>query len=289
MKNKNKKDISVLFGAIIGDMMGSAYEYPAEKRTKNIDFELFPSPDSRFTDDTVLTMAVARFLLDRKRKIGASKNCADYLRDFFERYPDRGYGRNFTAWQTGKVLPESYGNGAAMRVSPVAYVVDNVAELMDLVKEITVISHNHPLAIHSATAVALAIYEVLHGADKERIKRVLVDFLGSTYVERGLIEKPEAYDSMYKKDEPVSKSFPSVLQAISCFIYTDSVEEAMRRAVACGRDSDTQASIAAAIAFPFYKETPLDIIEKAPELPVEFIDIIDEFSDQFQVPKCIMF
>ncbi len=273
---------TTLLGAVIGDMAGSFYEHPPSNRVTKTDFKIY-APGSTFTDDTVMTMAIAQYLIDVK--LGQNKPVEFYLKNFFAKYPSRNYGKGFVAWCKGSEDNQSYGNGAAMRISAVAYCASDERSLLDLARKVTIPSHAHPLAIVCAQAVALAIFMSLRQDSKAEIAIAVSQLLAGTGIFPATIKAPEAYDQYYKNEEPISKSFPSVLQAIGCFIFTDSAEAAIRKAVACGKDADTQAAIVGSIAFAFYKQIPRYMFSYAPGLPEEFIDIIETFSELYEVPK----
>ncbi|HPI97919.1 MAG TPA: ADP-ribosylglycohydrolase family protein, partial [Synergistales bacterium] len=218
-----------MIGAIAGDVIGSFYE---RNRTKRIDFELLPA-GSTFTDDTVLTVAVADALLK-------GTDYASKLREYGLRYPYAGYGGKFWKWLISKE-PSPYGslgNGSAMRVSPVAYVFDTLREVLEEAKKSAEPTHNHPEGIKGAQAVAMAVFLARKGAGKEEIG----------------YQVSLAFD--YDLDTPLYRIRPdysfdptcpgSVPQALRAFLESRGYEDAVRLAVSLGGDSDTLASIAGA-------------------------------------------
>ena len=269
-------EIPTIFGAVIGDIIGSAYEYPYEARTKNPNFTLF-TPKSKFTDDTVLTMAVAKAFLETESNRELLAERVDFnLKKFRITYPKRGYGSGFREWCKGG-SNNSLGNGSSMRVSSVAYVAKSEQEVMELAEQVSAVSHAHPEGISAAQGVALAIYLSLQRFCKDDIREKV-----SRVMNNSDLTDPSIYDSQYGKS--VATSYPSVPQALACFFSTNNVEEAIRVAVACGQDADTQADIAAAVACPYYRQISRQLIEDLPGLPEEFIEIIKEVSKIYGCP-----
>jgi len=233
-----------MIGAIAGDVIGSFYE---KYRTKRIDFELFPA-GSTFTDDTVLTVAVAEAILQ-------GTDYASKLREYGLRYPYAGYGGKFWKWLTSKE-PRPYGslgNGSAMRVSPVAYAFDTIQEVLGEAKKSAEPTHNHPEGIRGAQAVAMAVFLARKNCGKEEI--------------RDKISKALDYDldtPLYRirPDYSFDPTCPgSVPQALRAFLESRDYEDAVRLAVSLGGDSDTLASIAGAVAEPYYGGVP-ELIQK---------------------------
>jgi ADP-ribosylglycohydrolase len=254
-----------MLGAIIGDVIGSAYEFHP---TKELDFPLF-TDITTFTDDTVLTVAVASCLLDNKDYIKT-------LKDFTFRYPKRGYGSKYHRWaHSNDTQPyNSFGNGSAMRVSPVGCAFPTREEILAEAKKSAVITHNHPEGIKGAQAVALAIFLARQGASKYEIKTQIESDFGYDLQRDYLKIQPE-----YDFDVTCQGSVP---QAIIAFIVSNNFEDTIRKAVALGGDADTQACIAGGIAEAFYKEIPAELItQTAHHLPHEFIEIIERFYLKF--------
>lgn len=269
--------IPVILGAVIGDVIGSAYEYPYEVRTRNPNFSLFTAK-SKFTDDTVLTMAVAKAFLETESNRELLAERVDFnLKKFRNTYPKRGYGSGFREWCKGG-SNNSLGNGSSMRVSSVAYVAKSEQEVMKLAEEVSAVSHAHPDGISAPQGTALAIYLSLRGFSKIHIQGKVQKVMNDCD-----LSDPSFYDNMYGKS--VATSYPSVPQALACFFSTNNVEEAIRSAVACGQDADTQADIAAAVACPFYKQIPRSLVQGMCSLPEEFIEIIHNFSSRYEVPN----
>jgi ADP-ribosylglycohydrolase len=256
-----------MLGAIAGDIIGSVYEYHPLK-TKS--FPLF-SETSKFTDDTVLTIAVASSILDSEG-YGAS------IGMFAGRYPHADYGGLFVRWlqSLNKSPYNSWGNGSAMRVSPVGFAFDSVDEVLNEARKSAEVTHDHPEGIKGAKATALAVYLARIGTSKGEIK--------------GEIQKRFAYDLSRKLDE-IRPTYSydvscqgTVPEAIIAFLESESFEDAIRNAVSLGGDSDTLACITGGIAQAFYKEIP-DEIKTAvhARLPSEFIQITDQFQSTFNL------
>lgn len=247
-----------MLGAIIGDVVGSPYEFRSDK-TK--DFLLF-QPSCRPTDDSVMTIAVGCACV--------SSNCSDewefkqtlirMMRELGHQYPDAGYGGMFYRWVLG-YLDEpygSYGNGSAMRVSPVAWAVDTLEEVETLAKWSAEITHDHPEGIKGAQAVAAAIFLARTGADKEEIRN---------YIQENYYNLNFTLDEIrprYRFDVTCQGSVP---QAIVCFLEAEDFEDAIRNAVSLGGDCDTQAAMAGAIAEAYFG-IPDDLQEEV----FEYID-----------------
>ena len=255
-----------MIGAIAGDIIGSVYEHRPIKTTR---FPLLTA-ESRFTDDTVLTVAVAAAILD-KREYG------EVIADFATRYPRAGYGRSFKQWvQSWEHEPYgSYGNGSAMRVSPVGFAFNTVAAVLREAKRSAQVTHNHPEGIKGAQATALAIFLARTGKTKQYIKKELVSRFGYD-LDRTLDDIRPAYSF----DVTCQGSVP---ESIIAFLESDSYEGAVRNAISLGGDADTQACIAGGIAQAFYGAIPPDFVTGVLEkLPAEFVAICERFQQKFK-------
>lgn len=254
-----------MLGAIAGDVIGSPYEGRPIKRT---DFPLF-SPNARFTDDTVLTVAVAHAILH-------DEGYGEALKAFGRRYPRAGYGGNFFHWIfEEEVVPyNSWGNGSAMRVSPVGWAFDEVEVVLEEAERSAAVSHDHPEGIKGAQATALAVFRARTGAGKEAIREEIGERFGYD-VGRTVAEiRPD-----YGFDVSCQGSVPEALVA---FLDSDDYETAVRLAVSLGGDSDTLACIAGAVAEAFYGGVPEAIVANVRRrLPEEFRDVVDEFKARF--------
>lgn len=254
-----------MLGAIAGDIIGSIYEKKPLKTTK---FPLF-SENSTFTDDTVMTIAVAESLL-----FGESYETT--FKKWGNKYPNAGYGSTFKKWLKGEIAGayNSWGNGGAMRVSPIGYLSLNLKEILEEAEKSASVTHNHPEGIKGAKAVAGSIHLALKGHSKEEIKAFNVSTIG--YDMKRTIDdiRPN-----YKFDVSSQGSVP---ESIICFLEAKNVEDAIRKAVSLGGDSDTMASIAGAIAEAFYKNISSEISTEVPKrLPKEILDIWSKFEEKY--------
>lgn len=231
-----------MLGAIIGDIVGSIYEFD-NIRTKNFTFF---SPNCFFTDDTVMTIAVANALIKCKGNYeNLSNQTIKEMQTLGNLYPDAGYGNSFRRWLKEKnPLPyNSYGNGSAMRISPVVYFAKDLDELKSLVYKVTCVSHNHIEGIKGAEATAIAIWLALHNKSKEEIKK---------YIEENYYSLNFDYKDLQKNyyfNETCQNTVP---QAIYCFLISESFEDAIRIGISVGGDSDTLCAITGAIAEAYY-------------------------------------
>ncbi|MFO7554021.1 MAG: ADP-ribosylglycohydrolase family protein [Desulfobacterales bacterium] len=238
-----------MIGAIAGDIIGSVYEH---RQIKTKDFPLF---DARctFTDDTVLTVAIADAILSGKPYI-------DSVRRIGRRYPDVGYGGSFIGWlYSPDARPyNSWGNGSAMRVSPVGFALTTEDEVLDQARATAEITHNHPEGVKGAQATALAVFLARTGADKESIRsRIASQF------EYDLDRTVDDIRPSYAFDISCQGTVP---EAIIAFLDSDSYEDAVRNAVSLGGDSDTLACITGGIAEALYGGVPDGIRTKVQEL-----------------------
>jgi len=255
-----------MIGAIIGDIVGSVYEGNPLKTTT---FPLFDMK-AGYTDDTVLTVAVAYSILE-------GVEYATCLKHFGRKYT-AGYGANFYNWlhSSDSAPYNSWGNGSAMRVSPIGFAFDSVDEVLNEARKSAEATHNHKEGIKGAQATALAIYLARINQSKEHIKHEIIDRF--TYdLDRTLDEIRPAYYFKISCQE-------SVPESILAFTESENFEEAVRNAISLGGDADTMACIAGGIAQAFYKEIPAGIIAVAKSrLPKEFIEIINKFNDKYNI------
>jgi ADP-ribosyl-[dinitrogen reductase] hydrolase len=252
-----------MIGAIAGDMIGSPYErYPI----KHTNFDLVISA---FTDDTVLTIAIAYSILN-EADIAAS------LKKFAEKYYNLPYGSGFKRWiRSWDNKPyNSFGNGSAMRVSPIGFAYDSVEEVLHQAKRSAEVTHNHPEGIKGAQATALAIYLARAGETKETIRREITDRF-SYDLNRTVDEiRPN-----YSFDVTCQGSVP---ESIIAFLDSDSWEDAVKKSISLGGDADTMACITGGIAQAFYNEIPENIIEAVRnELPSDLRDVLNAFNAKY--------
>jgi len=217
-----------------------------------------------------LTIAVADCLVN-------NKDFAKNIKHFARKYPNRGYGGRFADWiESASYEPyNSYGNGSAMRVSPVGFVFDTMEKTMDFAKKTAEVTHNHHEGIKGAQAVASAIFLARNGKSKQEIK----NFINSKFYKLDFT-LDEIRDN-YGFYETCQESVP---QAIVAFLESENFENSIRLAISIGGDSDTIACITGGIAAAFYKEIPYEIIDKTVQLlPIEFIDILEQFDKKFKL------
>jgi ADP-ribosylglycohydrolase len=256
-----------MIGAIAGDIIGSVYE---RNPVKTENFPLF-NKHSRFTDDTVLTVACAYAILHR---IGYG----EAIRTFARKYPRAGYGASFFRWmmKDGEGPYNSWGNGSAMRVSPVGFAFDSAERVFEEAKKSAEVTHNHPEGIKGAQSVALAVFMARNGKSKEEIRRE-IETRFSYDLSRTLAEIRPGYSF----DVSCQGSVP---EALIAFFESSSYEDAVRKGISLGGDSDTIGCIAGGIAQAFYKKMPEEIVREARRLlPDEFVAIADEFHDRYNL------
>ncbi len=245
----NSKNV---MGAIVGDIVGSKYEF---NNHRSKDFELF-SDGCFATDDSIMTIAVMRALMDADGDDGKlSAATVSAMREIGQMYPGCGFGGRFFDWMfSPNPKPYgSYGNGAAMRVSPVAYVSSSLEEVKRKSRLVTEVTHGHPEGIKGAEATAAAAWMALFGADKSEI----IDVIERDYYPLDFTIDEIRED--YTFSETCQKTVP---QAMECFRESTGFEDAVRLAVSLGGDSDTLAAIAGAVAGAYYG-VPDDIANAA--------------------------
>jgi ADP-ribosylglycohydrolase len=260
-----------LLGSIAGDVIGSVYER-RDRRIKTTTFPLFV-PRSRFTDDTVLTVATMECLLSSDR------DYTSCYRKYARNYPDSGYGLKFRKWMTAE-NPKPYyswGNGSAMRVGPIGWVYPTLGETLSEAQRSASVTHNHPEGVKGAQATAGAVFLARTGKSKQEI--------------RAYIEQEFGYDLGRSCDEiRPSYSFDSscqgsVPEAIIAFLESEDFEGAIRLAVSLGGDSDTLAAITGGIAEAFYGSVPPDIArEVEARLPNDFKNTIKRLESVIDIP-----
>ena len=262
MRQKN-----YILGAIIGDVIGSVYEW---NNVRTTDFPLFKSATD-FTDDSVLTFATMDCIL----------NGLDYVKvyqAYGANFPRRGYGGRFSSW-IYEEHPEPYnswGNGSAMRVSPVGWAYDTLEEVLFQAKRSAEVTHNHPEGIKGAQATAAAVFLARKGKSKPEIK----EFIEQTFL-YNLDRSIDEIRPNFRFDESCQGTVP---EAIIAFLESKDFESAIRLAISLGGDSDTIACITGGIAEAYYKEIPEYIIENTLKvLPLEVIQLLEDFALQFGI------
>ncbi len=254
-----------MLGAIIGDIIGSRFE---KHNHKSKDFELFTST-SKFTDDTVLTIAIANALLK-------NGDYAENIKKYALRYPFAGYGDTFKKWMFGLINGpyNSWGNGSAMRVSPIGYAFPDIITTLEEAEKSASITHNHSEGIKGAQAIALAVYLARTGNTKQEIKEGIVK--GFMY---DLDRKIDNIRPIYEFDISCQGSVP---EAIIAFLESSSFEDAIRNAISIGGDSDTIACMTGSIAEAYYQEIPMEIKQEAMKrLPKKLITTIERFTEKY--------
>lgn len=244
-----------MIGAIIGDIVGSRFEFD---NIKTKDFELFDR-ECDFTDDTVMTIAIGKALNNYKGG-DFKKHLVKTMHEVGNRYPDCGYGGLFLDWMIHKDTEpyNSCGNGSAMRVSAVGWYVKSIEEAEELAKLTAEVTHNHPEGIKGAQAVAVAIYLARIGEDKEAIKKYIEDNYYALDFTLDEIRPTYDYEITCQKSVP---------QAIKAFLEAESFEDTIRNAISIGGDSDTVAAIAGSIAEAYY-----EIDEEIKETALSYLD-----------------
>ncbi len=243
-----------MLGAIIGDIVGSPYEFGSRKK---MNFPLFSSV-STFTDDTVLTLAVAEAIMDGQGDRAKTEQCViDSMRKYGNMYPDAGYGDKFEQWlQSDDPRPyHSCGNGSAMRVSSVAWAFDTLDEVESFAGITADVTHNHPEGIWGAQAAAAAVFLARTGRDKEGIRK---------YIEMNYgYDLQRTCDQIRPDYHFHDDCMQTVPEAIICFLDSTDYENCIRLAISLGGDGDTLAAIAGSIAEAFYGGVPDELKEKA--------------------------
>ena len=264
-----------MYGAILGDMIGAPYEFDRSPKVK--DFPLF-GRGSRFTDDSVMTIAVADALLDLEQDAdddtihhAVSKS----MRIWGRKYPDAGYGGRFCQWLFTRRQPKPYnswGNGSAMRVSSVGWLFDTIEETRRYAKLTAEVTHNHPEGIKGAEATASAIFLARTGASKEEIKEYIIQEFG--------YDLSRTCDEIGPDYHHVESCQETVPEAITAFLEGTDFEDVIRTAVSLGGDCDTLTCIAGAMAEAFYG-VPEEMKEECRKrLPEDMLEVLDCFERQ---------
>ena len=246
----------MMYGAILGDMIGAPYEFDRSPKVK--DFPLF-GPQSVFTDDSVMTIAVAEALLDT---LGASDEAVQAtlvqsLQKWGRRYPDAGYGGMFRQWLWAEQPAPygSYGNGAAMRVAAAGWLGQTLEEARHLARLSASITHNHPEGLKGAEAVAAAIFLARQGEEKEDIRRFVSETFG--------YDLSRSCDDIRPNYHHVESCQETVPPAITAFLEGEDFEDVIRTAVSLGGDCDTLTCIAGSVAEAYYG-VPAELIDACP-------------------------
>lgn len=258
-----------MFGSIIGDIVGSRFEFD---NNKSKDFELF-TPECDFTDDTICTVATMDWLNN-----GLRNPYQAHLLKWCRKYPNPtgGYGARFSQWChiNSKIQKpyNSFGNGSAMRVSPVALYSDRITSVLDLAERTAIVTHNHKEGIKGAKATAHVIFLAREGCPRNTIKSVVEDKYGYD-----LSESVDEIRECYEFNESCQWTVP---QSIVCFLESNGFEDAIRNAISIGGDSDTIACIVGGMAEAYYG-IPQDIMDKASAfLPKEMKEVKELYYER---------
>ena len=259
-----------MYGAILGDIIGSPYEFDMGDKTKN--FPLFPHNCS-YTDDTVMTLAVAEAFLDAPEEEALLRQkLIRTMQAYGRMFPYSGYGARFAGWLRSR-NPQpynSYGNGSAMRVSSVAWLYHDLATVEKMAKVSAEVTHNHPEGIKGAQATAAAIFLARTGASKAQIKAYMEETYGYN-LSRTCDEIRPGYHHVESCQETVP-------EAITAFLEGSSFEDVIRTAVSLGGDCDTLTCIAGSIAEGFYGVPEEMKVECRNRLPKPLLDILLRFE-----------
>ena len=259
-----------MYGAILGDIIGSPYEFDMGDKRK--DFPLFDK-GAAFTDDTVMTVAVAEALMDPG---DTRENLIRRMQQYGKAYPDAGYGLRFSRWlRSPKPEPyNSFGNGSAMRVSAVAWLYDDLETVRRMARLTAEVTHNHPEGIKGAETTAAVIFLARSGSTKGEIRSYVTEQFG--------------YDLSRTCDEirpgycHVESCPETVPEAITAFLEGESFEDVIRTAVSLGGDCDTLTAIAGSMAEGFYGVPEELKTECRNRLPACFLQVLDRFEEKIQ-------
>lgn len=256
-----------MLGAIAGDMVGSVYEF---NNNKTKEFPLFTEA-SCFTDDSILTVAVAEVLMQ-------GDDYQSAFQRYYRRYPHPcgGYGARFQSWAAA-ANPEPYnswGNGSAMRVSPVGYAFDNLEAVLQEAERTAIVTHNHPEGVKGAQATAAAIFLARTGESKTAIREYITKTFGYD-----LNRTVDEIRPVYRYNESCQETVP---EAIAAFLDSTDFEDAIRNAISLGGDSDTLTCITGGIAEAFYGGIPEAIAQEVwQRLDDPMRQVVEQFQQKF--------
>ena len=260
-----------MYGAILGDIIGSPYEFDRGDKTK--DFPLFCNR-SWFTDDTVMTVAVAEALLDSMGRSDDETRRAlvESMQRWGARYPDAGYGGMFYRWLHSE-NPQpygSYGNGSAMRASAAGWLYDDFDETWKKARLTAEVTHNHPEGIKGAECVAVVIWLARHGKGKEEIRRTAEEAFG--------YDLSRTCDEIRPGYHHVESCQETVPQALTAFLEGNDFEDAIRNAVSLGGDCDTLTCIAGSMAEAFWGVPARLVTECESRIPKDMLQVVRRFN-----------
>ena len=260
-----------MLGAVLGDIAGSRFEWD---NIKTKEFELFTNKCS-ITDDSVMTFAIAQAILECGGDYSDLGSKAVECMQFYGRtFPNAGYGGSFINWlyEENPLPYNSWGNGAAMRVSPCGFAAKSLDEAIMLSKKVTEVTHNHPEGIKGAEATAVAIYLAKTGSSKEEIK---------SYIKKHYYNIDFTLDEIREEYSFDVSCQGSVPQALEAFFEAKSYEDAIRNAISIGGDSDTLAAIAGGIAEAYFGIPDSIKLMGDKFIPDILLDILVEFKKKF--------
>ncbi len=263
-----------MYGAILGDIIGSPYEFDRSEKTK--EFPLFV-PASMYTDDSVMTVAVAEALLDQRGKSREERREAVVrsMRKWGRRYPDAGYGSTFSNWLfSERPQPyKSWGNGSAMRVSGAGWLYDTLEETLEAAEDTACVTHNHPEGIKGAQAVAAVIWAARNHWSKKRIRK---------YIEKEYYLLVLTCDEIRPDYHFDVSCMGTVPEAITAFLEGNDFEDVIRTAVSLGGDCDTLTCIAGGMAEAYYG-VPEDLkAECRRRIEPDMVAVLDRFERKAQ-------
>lgn len=258
-----------MFGAIIGDVVGSRFEF---NNIRTTEFQLFDK-DSEFTDDTVCTVAFMDWLLNAKQR--TPESATEYLHKWVRRYPNAGYGGRFYQWmRSNDPKPYgSFGNGAAMRISSIAWAAKDLIELKELSDMATGITHNHPEGLKGALTIATCIFMAIHSSSKDEIREYAI----SQYPEIESFKYSELVKT-FTFNETCQGTVP---QAIYCFLISSSFEDCIRKTISIGGDCDTTGAMSGAIAEAYWGIPERLTTRIRDYINADMIQIVDRFYRKF--------
>lgn len=273
-----------MLGAIVGDVVGSRFEF---NNHRSKDFEMFVN-SCEATDDSIMTIAIGKALLETDKEFELideeylellKENSVKYMQEIGRKYPHCGFGGRFYGWIFSNEFPKpynSYGNGSAMRVSPVVYFSKTIDDVKKLSKAVTEVSHNHPEGIKGAEATAVAIFMAKSGRTIDEIRKEIEDnYYDLDFTIDGIRDT-------YRFNETCQDTVP---QAIQAFLESNSFEDAIRIAISVGGDSDTLAAITGSIAGEYYEIPGKIENETLKYLDDYLLDFYDEFNEYIKDNK----
>ncbi len=269
-----------MYGAILGDMIGAPYEFDRGDKTKN--FPLF-GKGTKFTDDSVMTIAVAEALLELDEDADEKAVCqavSKSMRRWGRKYPDAGYGVRFHNWLFSRRKPQPYGswgNGSAMRVSAAGWLFDTLEETRRYARLSAEVTHNHPEGIKGAEATASAIFMARNGASKDEIK----DYI----IREFAYNLSRTCDEIRPEYHHVESCWETVPEAVTAFLEGNDFEDVIRTAVSLGGDCDTLTCIAGSIAEAYYG-VPDEMREECRKrLPEDMLEVLDQFEERLMAAE----